>query len=85
MSHPKNFRYYLFWILDFLKGSPIGKNLKQIEQILEKPLSDSSIALKNKNLINLLQHATNSVEFYRDNLNYKSINDFPIVNKNIYI
>lgn len=66
-----------YWILDSLKGSPVGKQLADVERIMS---SDSN----EEDYINdILNYATSHVPFYRDYNGWKQLEDFPVVNKNI--
>lgn len=74
-------RNYGFWILDFLRGSPIRKHYCDIKSICDKEEGyEDRIRL---HLDRLLSHAVNKSEFYKEYKGYKSINDFPVIDKNV--
>lgn len=75
-----NIRKYLFWFLDFLKGSPILKNLKEIQNINNS--NDQALIEKyiNKRLGELLKYAKNNVPYYQK-YERAELSDFPIINK----
>ncbi len=72
-----------FWLLDFITGSKVGKHYKEIKYIMENYEESNVIQLKEKHLLDILKYATENVEFYKKSSSYTSINDFPIINKNI--
>ena len=76
-------RKKLFWSLDFLNGKKIANNYKDIKKILETSSQIESKKLQEKHLIKLLNHAVSSTSFYKKNKNFKSIENFPIINKNL--
>ncbi|WMI67653.1 CoF synthetase [Mangrovimonas sp. YM274] len=76
-------RNRVFWTLDFLKGSPIHTHLRDIETILNSPASTTSEEYRNLHLRNLLDHATKSTPYYQAYFNYKSLEDFPVIQKTI--
>ncbi|WP_418501184.1 CoF synthetase [Flagellimonas sp.] len=72
-----------FWALDAIKGGKIKTNLKDIEASLSL---DSFESLKEKNhetLSLLLDIAVNETEYYKHLIGSQTLNDFPVVNKNI--
>lgn len=76
-------RPMIFWSLDYIKGSKLRTHIKDIDDIFKNyPSSDSLRKIDNR-LNNLLEHAVSSTAFYQEYKGYKSIVDFPIVNKNI--
>src|SRR5699024_5561295 len=78
MKKNNNIRSSVFWALDFLKGNKIKKNFKEIYYY-------NNNQLFNVEQINrLLKHAVDSVPYYYD-LVYRSLNDFPIINKSIIV
>lgn len=68
-----------FWIIDFLRGGKIHKHYKEIQESMKN--NDKNIQLQK--LERLLQHAKETTGYYKD-INYKSVKDFPVVNKLIY-
>ncbi|GAA3641513.1 CoF synthetase [Flavivirga jejuensis] len=73
-------RFISFWFLDMIKGQKIKRHYKEISYILENFSTSKSKALRERNLIELINHANRSTLFYK---NYKTIEDFPVINKNI--
>ncbi|MGX1930522.1 CoF synthetase [Flagellimonas sp. 2504JD4-2] len=85
MRHPflNQLRYASFWLLDTLKGGKVKKDLKDIEESLTM---DSFGQLQKKNdskIKELLGHAVQNFSFYKNLKNFSSLQDFPVVNKNI--
>ncbi|WP_420322289.1 CoF synthetase [Flagellimonas sp.] len=77
-----NFRKRAFWFLDSIKGSPIKNNIRDILSLFD--LSFEQLQEKNKTPINrLLKAAVNNTVFYGDYKDFKSLEDFPVVDKHI--
>ncbi|NMH88217.1 phenylacetate--CoA ligase family protein [Flavivirga algicola] len=76
-------RFYLFWTLDFFKGSNTQKHLTDIAYKIENYSSPKVIALRQESLKKILDHAVNTTDYYSKFKNYHSIKDFPVINKNI--
>lgn len=76
------FRYYCFWLLDGLKGFKVRNHLKEIELILEHYSSEKSKSLRKSYLNDLLQHATDTTDFY-SNCDRTNLKSFPVIDKNI--
>ncbi len=77
------FRNRLFWLTDFVKGSKIKNHLNEIKGILDDPNSINSLNKRQKNLDNILLHATKTTKFYKSYTNSKKIEEFPVIRKNI--
>ncbi|WP_303317704.1 CoF synthetase [Flavivirga abyssicola] len=73
-------RFISFWFLDMIKGLKITRHYKEISYILENFSTPKSKALREKKLMELINHANKHTLFYK---NYKKIQDFPVINKNI--
>lgn len=76
-------RYAAFWMLDVVKGSKIKRDLNDIEHSFSL---DSFESLKEKNhlpLKKLLDKAVNNSHYYKSLKGYSSLDQFPVVNKNI--
>ncbi|MCL6266250.1 CoF synthetase [Flagellimonas myxillae] len=76
-------RYIAFWAIDAIKGGTIRKNLQDIKHSLSL---DSYHLLQQKNepvLRELLDSASQRFSYYAHLKTYKSLHDFPVVNKNI--
>lgn len=74
-------RNHGFWALDLLKMSPVRRHYNDIKKIIEG--GNESIRVVDGYLDALLKYAVNNTEFYKDYRDYKSLKDFPIINKNI--
>ncbi|MFI0427843.1 CoF synthetase [Mariniflexile sp. HMF6888] len=72
-----------FWGLDFIKGGKIRKHYRNIEAILDNPTSKESLIQRNSHLDNVLKHATKTTAYYKPYSNFKSIEDFPVIKKNV--
>ncbi len=75
-------RYILFWVIDYLKGRKIKLHMDDISSILKNPNSPQSLKKRQQHLDNLLEHASNTTEFYKK-YKTKKIAEFPIIKKNI--
>lgn len=78
-----NIRKYLFWFLDFLNGSPILKNLKEIKNINDS--NDEALIERyiNKHLEELLKYSKINVPYYRK-FKHAELSDFPVSDKLTY-
>lgn len=70
-----------FWMIDFLKGGKIKHHYNDIKFILENYDSPESVDKRAFHLISLLKHATETTPFYNDFKDFKSLSDFPVINK----
>jgi len=75
-------RNKVFWVIDFLKGSPIKKHLLDIDRLVNFPETEEEKKLRDERLSNLLVFASTNVPFYTE-CNSTKIESFPVVNKNI--
>ncbi len=74
-------RLNAFWLLDSFKGGHLKKDLNDIKNTF-KITSFSILQEKNKTTIKeLLDTAVNSTKFYTPYKSYKSLQDFPVVDK----
>ncbi|MDM1454775.1 hypothetical protein [Myroides odoratimimus] len=74
----KNVRYYIFWILDYLKGQSIRKEYKEIEKCFyDKEFKNLT---QNKNLKSILDYSVNFTAYYKK-FDSNNILSFPIINK----
>ncbi|WP_066223980.1 phenylacetate--CoA ligase family protein [Formosa haliotis] len=78
-----SFREISFWLMDALKGKHIKNHYNDINFILENYNTEASKTARENRLLNLLNHACKTTPFYKDVSNFKSIKDFPVINKNI--
>lgn len=77
----KGIKNKLFWLIDDLKGKPLKNDLDEITQCLEfNTFSELKIHTQPK-LKTLLNFAVNNTMFYKKNKGYKSLSDFPVINK----
>src|SRR5512145_1339373 len=75
---------YLGWTLcDFLSGSIMRKQLKDIEFVNKRYPDDEALNRINERMNALLTHAVKCVPYYSANNGFNSLIDFPVVNKNI--
>lgn len=72
-----------FWALDALKGGKVNKDLKDIVDSFSLHSFDSLRKKNEKPLQDLLQKAVNESAFYGKLKDYRSLQDFPVINKNI--
>jgi len=76
-------RKYSFWILDFLKGSPVRKHYNDIKFIVENYNSSEAKQRRKNHLNNLLNEAIKYTPYYGSSSKGSSLNDFPVIDKNI--
>ena len=76
-------RKLAFWTVDFFKGGSVRSHYNDIRFILENYNSKESQHRRQKHLDNLLNHAIATTRFYSAYENFKSLEDFPIINKSI--
>lgn len=74
-------RRKLFWFFDWLKGGTVQDHLYDIKTILEEFNSTESLIRRENHLKNLIQHAKETVPFYRDNVKGDDLEHFPVINK----
>ena len=74
-----NWRWYLFWLMDFLIGGQIHKAYKDIKRCYYNENNHIE-----KDVSNLLEHARKTTKFYSQYTQNK-IEDFPIMNKRMII
>lgn len=74
-------RYYMFWLLDFIKGGHVRKHYNDIKFILENYGGTDASNKMDKHLSSILNHAVNTVPYYADCQKCKSLKDFPVVDK----
>ena len=73
-----NIRAVVFWLRDaFFGGGVISKYSKEVKSYLE-----SADYIENEaQLKHILDYCSRNVEFYKPYSAYKSISDFPVINK----
>lgn len=73
-----------YWFTDFLNGMRMWKQYKDVMLIMNN--NDYSEKARKRYLNNLLDFAIKNVPYYSQNVKqYKNLQDFPIVNKQIYL
>ena len=81
------FRKKVYWTLDSMKGSPVGRQLADIEAIMSVGFDAERGGVNNSESIgyidNILYYATCHVPYYRSFKEWHLLTDFPVVNKNI--
>ena len=77
------FRRLSFNLIDLLNGGKINKHYKDVNRILYEHNNQCLKNINEKALNELLNHAVRTVEFYLSYRNFKSINDFPVIKKDI--
>ncbi|GAA4882063.1 phenylacetate--CoA ligase family protein [Flaviramulus aquimarinus] len=76
-------RYYGFWIVDFIKGSPIRKNYNDIKDIVE---DGSGLKVKSTQALylrNLIKYAVVNTDFYKNYDVNEAVENLPVLDKNI--
>lgn len=68
-----------FWFFDWLKGSPIGNQYREIEYIQEHTAEEGA-PLRKKALENLLDYARKNTVFYSKYTSLR-LEDYPVMNK----
>ena len=74
---------FLYKIFDFLKGFPVGKNLKNIAEINDCNTSEVASSQQKIQFEKLRNHAVSTTSFYKEFKNFLNIEEFPVINKNI--
>lgn len=72
-----NIRAFVFWFKDTLRGRVISNYSKEVKTYLENP----NYLENNDQLKHILDYSTQNVEFYKMYKGYRSIEDFPVINK----
>jgi phenylacetate-CoA ligase len=72
-----------FWAVDFLKGGSIRRHYNDIRFILENHSSPESVARRFRYLRGILDHAVETTPVYRKHQGFKSLSDFPVINKSV--
>lgn len=72
----------LFWLNDFVKGSPVRSHFNDIKYILKD--KNKGEERQSSHLNNLLKHAVKHSEFYKK-IDFTSIEQFPVMNKVEYV
>ena len=76
-------RNKVFWCLDAIHGKEVKKHYSLLKKIESNSFDDSELEeYQRERIAELLQHARNTVPFYKD-FSSDSLDDYPVVNKNI--
>lgn len=75
----ENIRKWGFWSLDFLKQGRISEPYNDIKTIIEGGKQGDKQS--QKYLKNLLDHAANTTDYYKQFKDYSNLNDFPVITK----
>lgn len=78
----KNIRYYIFWTLDFFRGSPLRKHYREIQTIFNGGKAGQE--LQEKLMSNILHYVVSHTAFY-NKYDPSSIYNFPVINKEVVI
>jgi phenylacetate-CoA ligase len=68
-----------YWSLDLLKGRLVGRHLQELESAFRDP--DATLALTQRRVRALIDHACNTTGYYRQFLGAKELSEFPILQK----
>ena len=71
---------YRFWINDFLNGSPIGKQYRDIKYV-EEHSKKKGDAYRKEALRNLLEYSWDNSRFYKNYRNKYNLCQYPVMNK----
>jgi len=82
MKVSESIRNIIFWLVDFIKGSKVRNHYNDIKSLMEDPEAKESIRKQYVYLNDLLVHASNSSEFYK-NIDPSDLQNFPIIDKEI--
>ncbi len=77
-----NIREKAYWIFDAAKGNKISTHLEEIKKVQANPFSAAAAEIKEKNVLNLLEHSTSTVPFYKS-YSTRKLKDFPVIKKTI--
>ncbi|WP_405296246.1 CoF synthetase [Algibacter sp. Ld11] len=77
------FRKAAYWTLDAIKGGAVKNDFKDIERMFSYTSFSALKAYQKPTLDALLDTAVNNSAFYSSYKSYKSLEDFPVVNKSI--
>jgi len=73
----------IFWFQDFLRGKKVTNHYEQIKLIIENKDTAVTKKIQETNLNDLLSYAVDNTDFYKSYKDFTSLQDFPVVNKNI--
>lgn len=76
-------RRKLFWSMDSLKGGRLKAHYDDIAFVLANLESTTSINRRLQCLNQVLQHAVDSTPYYKNLANFKGLEDFEVIDKNV--
>lgn len=77
----QNVRRSVFWITDTITGSKVSNHINNISNLFT---GENSEKFSNSNAWNeLARHVVNTVPYYKKLKGFKSLTDFPVVNKSV--
>ncbi|NNE76872.1 MAG: phenylacetate--CoA ligase family protein [Pricia sp.] len=79
----ENLRHQVFWTLDWLKGGTLRAHYKDIANIMENFNSHKSQTRRKDLLQKILNHATETTDFYSKFKGYKDLENFPVIDKSV--
>ena len=74
-----------YWLVDYLRGRPVGRHYNEIVKVLSNHEGQSTAGLRRANLEKLLHHAVSTAPFYKRFENFSELQDFPVINKNLIL
>lgn len=83
MRFTERFRRSAFWINDVIKGGRITSHYRDLTSLLNSPARKTLDLQQSLVLKTLLHHAVNTTGYYSGYKNFRSIVDFPVINKSI--
>ncbi len=83
MRFTERFRRSAFWINDRFKGGRITSHYKDLISSLNSPARKTLDRQQSLVLKTLLHHAVNTTRYYSGYKNFRSTDDFPVINKSI--
>jgi phenylacetate-CoA ligase len=78
----QNLRKSVFWATDIIKGSSVSNHLHEIQTSFED-FSTRNHPYNKKKLHELLEHASQTTDYYAPYKNLHSLPEFPVINKDI--
>ena len=72
-------------MVDFFTGGTVRSNYREIKYVMSFPKVQEAVEISKKNLNNLLTHAVATTPFYNQFKNYNTLQDFPVIDKNVIL
>ncbi len=76
-------RRAIFWVVDFISGLSIRRHYADIRNIMENHKDSNVSKIQDNYLNNILNFATENVEFYKKYRSFDSIKSFPVINRTV--